>query len=73
MKKSPISEFCDSRGIPDTIKQAFSTYLKVEYARKFFLSESGETIHLVMGRLTQEQLEDAWQLFLKELVRYLKT
>ena len=71
MKKSSLSEFCTERGIPENIKNSFAAYLKTEYARKFLLSESGETVHLVLGRLTQEQLSDAWQMFLKEMVRYI--
>jgi len=71
VKPSPLSEFCDKLGIPDNIKHAFAAYLRTDYASKFKLSGEGETIHIVISRLTQAQLEDAWQQFIKDLVKYL--
>jgi hypothetical protein len=69
--KSNLSEFCEARGISDQIKTAFGAYLRSIYAQKFLMNENGETIHLVMGRMSQEDLADAWQDFVKDLARYL--
>ena len=69
--KSPISEFCDSRGISGQLKSAFGAYIRSMYAYKFKMGSDSETIHLVLGRLSQEQLEEAWQDFIKELARHL--
>lgn len=71
MKKSPFSEFCERLKIPDNIKNAFAAYLRTEYATRFLLSQEGETVHLMIGRMTEEQLKDAWQMFVKEMARYL--
>lgn len=71
MPSSPLSEFCNELGIPENIKNAFGAYLRTEYANRFLLAKDGETVHLIVGRLTHEQLTDAWQQFVKEIHRYL--
>jgi len=69
--KSPLSEFAEELGIPENLKSAFGAYLKTEYANRFLLAKDGETIHLMLGRLTHDQLVDAWQMFVREMARYL--
>jgi hypothetical protein len=71
--KSPLSEFCDERGISGQIKSAFGAYIRSEYAQKFMMKESGETIHLILNRMSQEDLADAWQNFVKELAKYINS
>lgn len=68
---SPISEFCNKRKIPSHIKDAFSAYCRSIYADKFALLKDSDTAYLLISRLTQDQLEDAWLGFTKELKRYL--
>lgn len=69
--KSPLSEFCDEREISGQIKAAFGAYLRSVYSQKLLMGVESETIHLVIGRLTQEQLNDAWQDFVQDLAKYL--
>lgn len=69
--KSPISEFCEQRKIPNHIKDAFSAYCRSVYADKFAFLKDSDTAHLLISRLTQDQLEDAWIGFTNELKRYL--
>lgn len=69
--KSTISEFCDSRGITGQIKSAFSAYIRAVYADKFGMKESGETVHVILNRMSQADLSDAWQDFVKDLAKYL--
>lgn len=71
MKHSPLSEFCKELGIPENIKNAFGAYLHTDYANRFLLAKDGETIHMVISRLSHEQLTDAWQMFVREMARYL--
>jgi hypothetical protein len=69
--RSPLSEFCDARGISGQIKSAFGAYIRSVYSQKFLMSESGETVHLIVNRMSQEDLDDAWQDFVKDLAKYL--
>lgn len=69
--KSPISEFCDARGVSGQIKSAFGAYIRSYYAQKFGFSEGGETIHVIVNRMSQDDLEAAWQDFVKDLAKYL--
>lgn len=71
--KSPISEFCDARGISGQIKSAFGAYIRAQYADKFRMSESGETVHLILNRMSQDDLDAAWQDFVKDLSKHLTT
>ena len=69
--KSPLSEFCDRKGIDGRLKSAFGAYIRSTYAQKFLMSEAGETVHLILNRLSQEDLEDAWLDFTRDLKKYL--
>lgn len=69
--KSPLSEFCDARGISGQIKSAFGAYIRSYYADKFRMSESGETVHVIINRMSQDDLDAAWQDFVKDLAKYL--
>lgn len=69
--KSPISEFCDARGITGQVKSAFGAYIRAVYADKFKMNESGETVHVILNRMSQEDLSDAWMDFVRDLSNYL--
>lgn len=69
--KSPLSEYCESRGISGQIKNAFGAYIRATYADKYKMAESGETIHLILNKMSQEDLEDAWQDFVRDLAKHL--
>lgn len=69
--KSPLTEFCEKRGISDSIKASFGAYLRTIYAKNFFLSGEGETIHLMINKMSEEDLEKAWQEYVKELANWL--
>lgn len=69
--KSNLSEFCEGRGITNQIKTAFGAYIRSVYAQRFLMNENGETVHIVMSRMSQEDLADAWQDFVKDLANYL--
>ena len=68
---SPISRFCEKRKIDGRMKDAFSAWIPSTYADKFRLSSSGETVHLILGRMSDDDLEDAWKDFTKDLKKYL--
>jgi hypothetical protein len=70
---SPLSEFCTARGITGQIKSAFGAYIRAQYSKKFALSESGETVHLILNKMSQEDLEAAWQDFVKDLAKYINS
>lgn len=71
--KSPLTEFCDNRGISDRIKLAFGMYIRTVYADRFRMNPNGETVHLIMGKLSQEDLADAWQDFVKDLAKHISS
>ena len=71
--KSPLSIFCDDRGMSERIKLAFGMYIRTTYAQKYRIKETGETIHLIMGKLSQEDLAAAWQDFVKDLAEHLNS
>lgn len=71
--ESPITQFCKRKGIPSKIQSAFGAYIRHHYASKFNMKESGETIHIVLNRMSQDDLEDAWMDFVKDMSKQLPT
>ena len=70
--KSPIHEFCEKKGIPDNIKDAFSAYMRSVYADRFMLRHDTDTIRLLVNRLTEEQMEKAWTEFVTDFKKFLR-
>ena len=68
---SPISRFCKKRKIDGRMKDAFSAWIRSTYAEKFRLGKDGETVHVLLNRLSDDDLEDAWKDFTKDLKNYL--
>lgn len=69
--KSPLTIFCEERKIDNRTKDAFGMWIRSTYADKFRVARDGETAHLILNRLSQEDLLDAWQDFVKHLKQYL--
>ena len=69
--KSPITIFCESKGITGQIKSAFAAYIRAYYATKFRMNEAGETVHVILNRMSQDDLETAWLDFVKDLKDHL--
>lgn len=68
---SPITEFCNKKGISGRIKSAFGAYIRSTYAQKFAMSEAGETVHLIVNKMSQDDLEAAWMDFTRDMYKYL--
>jgi hypothetical protein len=69
--KSNVSEFCENRGITGQVKSAFSAWIRARYADKFGMKESGETVHVILNRMSQDDLADAWLDFVQDLSSHL--
>lgn len=69
--RSPVREFCEERGIPESMRNAFAAYLRSTYSLKFAMESEGETVRLIVARMTQEQLAEAWGYFVAEFKKYL--
>ena len=71
MFKSPVRKFCESRGISEGMKDAFSAYLRTTYATKFAIDRDTDTVQLIVGKMTQEQLAEEWTFFVSDFKKYL--
>ena len=65
-----ISKFCEGRMIDTKLEEAFTAYIRSEYASKFSL-RNGETTKLVVSKLTIEEVSDAWVEFVRDMKKYL--
>lgn len=70
--KSPITEFCDKRGVPESMRRAFSAYTTFVLGQKYNMSSDRDTIKIMMGRLTNEQVEQIWIDFVNDFKQTLK-
>jgi len=66
-----IAEFCENKGISPNMEKAFIAYLRSDYARKYALKYEGDTTKLVVGKMSGEELDDAWKGFVGEFKKYL--
>ena len=69
--KTAITEFCEERGIPDNLKDSFTAYLRASYADKFMMRTDSETVHMIVTKMTQDQVARAWLDFVRQFRRYL--
>jgi hypothetical protein len=60
-----IQEFCEKRKITKNIESAFVSYCKTDYTQRFQLRE-GDTVARLIANMNKEQVEDAWQDFVRE-------
>jgi hypothetical protein len=56
--------------IDPKLEEAFTAYIRSEYAGKFSL-RNGETTKLVVSKLSIEEVGDAWNEFVKDMKKYL--
>ena len=61
-----ISEFCMARGVSSKIEELFTSYCRSTYAEKFSLM-NGDTVKLIVSRMTEDQVLDAWTDFVSEM------
>lgn len=64
-----IDEFCRKRRITHQIQEAFTAYLRSDYALKFELHIDGDTNKMIVGKMSEDELENAWAGFVTELKR----
>lgn len=61
-----IEEFCSQRQVTKAIEDAFMAYVRSSYATRFEM-KNGETVKMIVQKLTAAQVEDAWLEFVREL------
>lgn len=67
-----IDDFCDKKGVSPNMKEAFQAYLRSSYASKFFMN-NGETVKLVVSKMSEEELNTAWKEFADDFKKFLLT
>lgn len=70
--KSPITLFCEGRKIPENMMRAFSAYTNYVLADKYGMRSDQDTVKIMMGRLTNEQVEQIWIEFVNDFKQTLR-
>lgn len=65
-----IDAFCETRAISVNMREAFIAYVRSDYAQKYWV-RNGETMRLVVSKLSMEEVEEAWQSFVNDFKNYL--
>ncbi len=65
--KSELDEFLDSRRIADPLRSAFIAYCKSLYGSRYMFKSEGETVKLFLTRMTDEQVLQAWNDFIRDV------
>lgn len=71
--KSTIVEFCENKGIKQDMMDAFIAYVRSMNASKFMMRRDGDTVRLLVERMTEEQVHSAWVQFLSDFRHILPT
>lgn len=69
--KSTVSEFCEKKGVPNNIRDAFSAYARSWAADRYMLRHDTDTVRLLINNMTDEQMENVWREFLRDLSKIL--
>ena len=64
--KSFITEFCEKKGVPTSMRDAFAAYARSVYADRYLLRHDTDTVRLMINRLTDEQMEAVWVEFIND-------
>lgn len=65
-----IEKFCDTKTVSYNMRSAFYAYIRTSYARKFYMN-NGETVKLIVSKMNEAEIEEAWVDFVAEFKRYL--
>jgi hypothetical protein len=68
-----IDDFCSKRAVSANMKEAFIAYVRSDYARKYSLKSDGETSKLIVGKMNEEDLQEAWKEFVLEMAKYIES
>jgi len=63
---SNIKQFSTERKLTQQIEDAFNMYCRSTYAERFTL-RNGDTVQFIVSRMTREQVEEAWNDFVREM------
>ena len=66
-----IDDFCEKKNISANMQEAFVAWLRSDYARKFVTRSDGETTKLIVSKMRDDEIEDAWREFTTEFRKYL--
>ena len=62
-----IREFCEERKLSKPLEDAFTMYCRSDYADRYMIRTAGETTEMLVRKMTQSQVEEAWSKFVCEI------
>lgn len=71
--KNNVSNFCEKKGLPKPLEQAFISYCQSLYASRYEISSDGEAIKSFINKMNQDEIEYAWNQFVLDLKSVLPT
>jgi hypothetical protein len=67
LKHSAITEFCEKRGVPRNLRDAFGAYARSLTADRYQLRNDTDTVRLLINNMTEEQMSKLWWEFVSDL------
>lgn len=68
-----LRKFCMERKMTQAMEEAFVIFCRTGYAEDFNIKKEGETIKGIIEKLTREEVELAWQKYVREIFKLLPT
>lgn len=62
-----VSNFCEKKGLPNHLEQAFISYCQSLYASRYEMKPTGETIRKFVSEMKETEIQDAWLNFIQDI------
>jgi hypothetical protein len=71
IRRSAITEFCEKRGVPKNLRDAFGAYARSLTADRYQIRGDTDTVRLLINNMTEEQMSRLWWEFVSDLKKIL--
>lgn len=66
-----LEKFCEARGVSKGMTDAFIAYCRFAFGRQYELMKDGDTVKLILSKMSEEQVEQAWKEFVNDFSKTL--
>lgn len=70
---SNLQIFCERKGINQEMTDAFMAYVRSMNASKFMMKKDGDTVRMLVEKMDEDQVQEAWMNFVSDFSKLLPT
>jgi hypothetical protein len=73
IRRSALTDFCNKRGVPGNMRDAFGAYARSLCAHRYELRSDTDTVRLLINNMTEQEMAQLWAEFVSDLRKILPT